>query len=437
MRQKSKTLVIAYYWPPSSGGGLMRWFKMSKYWQDNNHELIIYTPDVKNPPGYDPSLETQIPKDLKVLKTPIWEPHNLYSRFMGKKEKGVYSGFINDGKENWKKRLSIWIRSNFFIPDARMFWIRPSIRHLNQYLKNNPVDTIITTGPPHSMHLIALGLKKKNKHNFKWIADFRDPWTDIDYADQLRLSKWAEKKHKSLEKEVFKNADTVVTVTWQSVDKFEKIAGKNNIVTITNGFDPADFTNLNAELDEHFSICYLGSMNTNRNPEMLWNVLRDMCLENVDFSKNLKIKLIGFIDNKVFHDISKNNLEKNLIRKDFMPHKQGLKELASSRLLLLMMFKSRMSKGTIPGKAYEYLAVNRPILALGEKGSDVERVLESSSKSVFFDFNDYDSTKEYLLNAYQDYKSNKLNTTTKNINQYSRKQLAQDYKKLIDKMLEE
>ncbi len=428
--RKHVTLLVCYYWPPSSGGGLMRWFKMSKYWEDKNHKLIIYTPQVDNPPGYDPTLESQIPSNLEVIKSPIWEPHKLYARFMGKKDKGVYSGFIQEEKPTWKSRLSIWIRSNLFIPDARMFWIRPSIKRIWKLTRDKKIDTIITTGPPHSMHLIGLGLKKKGL-DARWIADFRDPWTEIDYADQLTLTSWSRKKNERLEKEVMSSADELVTVTWSSKPKFEQIGNRTDVQVITNGFDPADYKDLPESLDEKFTICHLGSMSQNRNPDNLWKALQEICLSDPKFKQDLSIKLIGDVDGMIIKKLKSFDLKSNLDKRDFMPHSKGLKELATSHLILLMMTKSSMSKSTIPGKAYEYLAIKRPILAIGESGSDVERVLESSPSACFFDFKDKGELVPFIKEQYMNYKKGGTQVVNKNINQYSRSQLAQDYKRLI------
>lgn len=436
MAEKPKphvTLLVCYYWPPSSGGGLMRWFKMSKYWQDENHKLIIFTPQIDNPPGYDPTLESQIPSNLEVIKSPIWEPHKLYAKFMGKKDKGVYSGFIQEAKPSWKSRLSIWIRSNLFIPDARMFWIRPSIKKIWKLRDRLNFDTIITTGPPHSMHLIGLGLKKKGL-TAKWIADFRDPWTEIDYADQLNLTTWAKRRNERLEKAVMSRADELVTVTWSSKPKFGKIGNRTDIKVITNGFDPADYIDLPTDLDRKFTICHLGSMNQNRNPHNLWKALSIISSEDLRFKSDLQIKLIGDVDGLITRDIDSNSLSSNLNKVGFIPHAEGLAELATSHVILLMMTKSSMSRATIPGKAYEYLATKRPILAIGESGSDVERVLKSSPSAQFFDFDELDDLIPFIKHQYKLFRNGGANVSNEDIDQYSRAQLAQDYKKMILEM---
>ena len=206
-----KVLIITYYWPPSGGPGVQRWLKFAKYLPEFGYEPIIYTPQNPEAPAIDESLLKDIPEGIEVLKQPIWEPYNWYRQFLGQKDKKIGSGFVSEKKEpGILHKISVWVRGNFFIPDARRFWIKPSVKYLTKYLKENSVDAVISTGPPHSMHLIGLGLKKQLDIN--WIADFRDPWTNIDFYQELMLSSWADKKHHDLEKEVLTRADKVVTI---------------------------------------------------------------------------------------------------------------------------------------------------------------------------------------------------------------------------------
>ena len=184
-----KVLIITYYWPPSGGAGVQRWLKFAKYLSDFGWEPIIYTVENGEYPVLDYDLLDEVPKGITVLKTPIWEPYSIYKKFTGrKKEDKINSGFLSE-KKNPKllEKLSIWIRGNLFIPDARKFWIKPSVNFLTNYLIDNPVDIVVSSGPPHSSHIIALKLKEKNK--LPWLADFRDPWTNIYYYKELLLNK--------------------------------------------------------------------------------------------------------------------------------------------------------------------------------------------------------------------------------------------------------
>jgi hypothetical protein len=221
-----KVLIITYYWPPSGGAGVQRWLKFVKYLREFGWEPIVYTPENPEAPATDTSLLKDIPANITVIKQPIWEPYNLYKGFIGqKKEEKINAGFLSEKKKpGLAEKIAVWIRGNWFIPDARRFWIKPSVKFLSEHLRGNPVDVIVSTGPPHSMHLIALKLKKKL--NIPWLADFRDPWTTIDFYDKLMLTKSSDKKHKGLELEVLKNADKVVTVSWNWSKDFKKILNR-------------------------------------------------------------------------------------------------------------------------------------------------------------------------------------------------------------------
>ncbi|MEA3317025.1 MAG: glycosyl transferase family 1, partial [Bacteroidota bacterium] len=187
-KKNKKVLIITYYWPPSGGAGVQRWLKFAKFLPKYGWNPIIYTPENGEIPVTDKSLHKDISKETKVIKRKIWEPYTWYKKFIGQKNnQKINVGFLSENqKPKFTEKISVWIRGNFFIPDARKFWIKPSVKFLKTYLKNNNVDAIISTGPPHSMHLIAMQLQKKL--NLPWIADFRDPWTNIDFYEDLLLT---------------------------------------------------------------------------------------------------------------------------------------------------------------------------------------------------------------------------------------------------------
>jgi glycosyltransferase involved in cell wall biosynthesis len=232
-----KVLIITYYWPPMGGGGVQRWLKMTKYFREFGWEPVIFTTENGEASVVDESMLAEIPSGIETLKVPIWEPFGLYKKLLGKsKDEKIAPGLGQETKGNSTlQKLSIWVRGNFFIPDARMFWIKPSSKFLEKYLKENKIDAIISTGPPHSTHLIAFNVTREN--NIPWIADFRDPWTNIDFYHKLMLTGWADNKHKKLELKVLKNANAIVTVSWSWAKDFEKLINRK-IDVITNGFDP-------------------------------------------------------------------------------------------------------------------------------------------------------------------------------------------------------
>ncbi|SDX51388.1 hypothetical protein SAMN05444411_106113 [Lutibacter oricola] len=418
-----KALIITYYWPPAGGSGVQRWLKFVKYFRNFNVEPIVYTVANANYPIEDNSLQNDIPKGVELLKQPIWEPNNLLS-FFGKK-KTESAGFLNPNPTFFGKVLQ-YVRANYFIPDARKFWVKPSVKYLQQYISKNSIDVVITTGPPHSVHLI--GLKLKQLLNVKWIADFRDPWTEIDYFHQLPLSKKAIEKHHKLEQEVLKNADKVLVVgdtMKASYDRFSK-----NVVTITNGFD-GELNSKGIKLDEKFTLTHIGLMNADRNPKMLWSVLAQIVKENKAFAKDFELKLIGKVDGTIIENISNNKLEKNVQLINYVSHTEVVEFQKKSQVLLLLVNNVPSAKGIITGKIFEYLMAKRPILAIAPKNGDLAEILNSTNAGTVVGFNDSIALKNTILELYKAYKNESLIVNSTNIDQYHRKELTKKVAEII------
>jgi len=426
-----KVLIITYYWIPSGGAGVQRWVKFTKYLREFGWEPIIYTPLNPEFPSIDYSFEKDIPEDIQVIKAPIWEPYNVYRNIMGKKGEAISAGFISENKKsNWKDKLSIWIRGNFLIPDPRRFWIEPSVKFLTKYLKENQIDTIISTGPPHSMHVIGLGLKLKNP-SLKWVADFRDPWTNIDFYKELNLTWIADKIHHRFERKVVKHTDCLVTVSQGWMNGFLQLKPKNNKV-ITNGYDAADIQIGDVKLDTKFSISHIGTLNAARNPSVLWKVLGQICSENASFRYDLQIQLIGKVDFSVLEQINESGLSEQLKKIDYLPHKEAIEKQQSSQILLLLINQSQNANGILTGKFYEYMASKRPILAIGPTDGDAATVLKESKAGKMVDFSDFDQTKNVVLEYYNLFKQNSLNTDTEAIDRYSRRNLTKQLASLLN-----
>ncbi len=426
-----KVLIITYYWIPSGGAGVQRWVKFAKYLRQYGWEPIIYTP--KNPeyPSIDHSFEKDIPTDITVLKTPIWEPYNVYRNLTGKKNQAINAGFISENKkQGWKDKLSIWIRGNFLIPDPRRFWIKPSIRFLSDYLNENPVDAIITTGPPHSMHLIGMGLKKSFPL-LPWVADFRDPWTNIDFYKDLNLTWLADKIHHKLEREVIQNADTVLVVSRGMEEEFAPMKPKK-LQVITNGYDESDVQVGTLALDGRFSISHIGTLNAARNPRIVWKVLSEICAENVDFKKDLQIQLVGKVDFSVLEDIQSYGLQEQLLKIDYLSHSEAIAKQNSSQVLMLLINQSGNAKGILTGKFFEYLAAKRPILAVGPTDGDAAVVLNETGAGVMVDFADEQAAKPAILKYYNQYKKGALSVQSESVERFSRRSLTGELAGLLD-----
>ena len=423
-----KALIITYYWPPAGGSGVQRWLKFVKYFRDFNIEPVVYTVDNPNYPIEDSSLKNDVPDNIEVLKQPIWEPNSLFS-FFGKK-KSESAGFLNPNPTFFGKILQ-YVRANYFIPDARKFWVKPSVKYLKKYLKENSIDVIITTGPPHSMHLIGLELKKEL--GIKWLADFRDPWTEIDYFHQLPLTQKAIKKHYLLEKEVLNNADSVLVVGDTMCEKYKPF--NKNVYTVTNGFD-GEIVNKPIKLDAKFSLTHIGLMNADRNPEMLWEVLSEIIKENKAFSKDFNLNLVGKIDDSVRLELTNYKLLNNTTIIKYLSHNEVIEYQKKSQVLLLIVNNVPSAKGIITGKIFEYLMAKRPILAIAPEKGDLANILNDTNSGYVVGFEQKIQLKKTILDLYEEYKSGLLKVQSKNIAQYHRKELTKKVAGIINKITE-
>jgi len=419
-----RVLIITYYWPPSGGGGVMRWLKMSKYLPEFGWQPVIYTPQNPDPSVTDVSLVNEVHPAAEVIRYPIWEPYGLYRKLTGKKKADTFkAGYISEASQgSLKDRLSVFLRGNLLIPDPRVFWVHPSVRFLKKYLKEHPVDLIVTTGPPHSMHMIGLGLKKYCK-DIPWLADFRDPWTEIDFYHRLKLTWLADKIHRRLEKKVLTRADVVTTVSPYLKGTTEKIA-KRRVDVIYNGFDPADFDFQEKPSGEYFTLSHYGAFNRDRNPFSLWKALGNLKRENPRFGQQLRIQLIGQTDDSIVREIVKEGLSEKLILKGHMQHQEGLRLLAKSQILLLPLNNSPNVRGILPGKMYEYMALQRVILAIGPSDGDFARILKETRAGFVHDFDDINGIQATLLKLFENFGKAQPEASSTGYERFSRKNLA-------------
>jgi len=430
-----KALIITYYWPPSGGAGVQRWLKFVKYLREFGWEPQIYTPLEPDFPIRDHTLAADIPDDIEVIRKPIWEPYSFYKKIAGgESTPKINSGTLNNPKSpGIVSQLSVWIRGNLFIPDARKFWIRPSIRFLRKYLKEHPVDVIISTGPPHSMHLIALKLKEQL--NIPWLADFRDPWTDIDYYKEMEISKLADRRHKKLELKTITTCNAMVVVSPEMKTNYEKM-GSKNVHLITNGFDPDDIVSDQALLDTRFSISHIGALPPGFNLKGLWHVLAELKETLPGFKNNLVIRLVGKVDDSVIDDLRSQNLEKLLELPGYVTHDQAANFMKQSAVLLLVInHNSPNARGILTGKFFEYLAARRPILAIGPTDGSLAGILEESGAGKITVYNDIDQIRNMIMDLYDKYLHNKLINTGEGIEKFTRKRLTAQLAKVLNEII--
>lgn len=429
-----KVLIITYYWPPAGGSGVQRWLKFAKYLPEYGWEPVIYTPENPENPAIDESLFKDIPKKITVLKKPIWEPFDLYKKFTGrKKTEKMGVGFLSEAKTSgFTDKIALWIRGNFFIPDAKCFWIRPSVRFLKKYLIENPVELIVSTGPPHSLHLIAK--KLKTQFNIPWVADFRDPWTEIDFFDKLRLTTYTKNKHDKLENSVLQLADKVITVGSTMSESF---LTKNKIqsTVITNGFDESDLSKLEPILDKKFTLLHVGFINKDRNHLIFWESLQELIIENPTFKKSLQLHFVGKTDIEVKTSVSVFGLDDFVTFTPYMNHLSVIELEQKASLLYLPINNTTNARGILTGKVYEYLASGRPILAVAPPDGDLARILKETKAGYTSDFNDKISLKNNILLMFNQYCDNKLFVNSTGVQQYSRKNLTKKLAEELDKIV--
>ncbi|RTY85933.1 glycosyltransferase family 4 protein [Flavobacterium sp. RSP15] len=428
--EPKKILIITYYWPPAGGPGVQRWLKFVKYLPDFGIQPIVYIPENPTYPIVDENLVKEVSVKAIILKQKIFEPYQLASFLSKNKTKKISSGIIpNQKKQSFLDKTFLWIRGNLFIPDARVFWVKPSVAYLEKYIVENNIDTIVTSGPPHSLHLI--GLELKQKLDLKWFADFRDPWTTIGYHKSLRLSRFAAKKHKSLEHQVLNTADTIIVTSKTTKTEFEAITDKP-IAVITNGYDTEEVEK--QALDSKFSLAHIGSFLSERNPLILWESLIELINEIPEFKSHLEIKLIGAVSQEVLETISQFKLNSFLNNLGYVSHSEAIAHQRKSQVLLLVEINSQETKSIIPGKLFEYMVSNRPIIAIGPNGSDFAEIITTTNTGIFFDYSEKMKLKSVILDFYNQFLEGKLQVNGVGLQRYSRKNLTKELVKLLNKI---
>ena len=448
-----RVLIITYYWPPSGGSGVQRWVKFSKYLPQTGWQPVIYTPSNPELTAVDATLEEDVPEDAEIIRRPIFEPYGIYRkllRLFGKGGNGAESkkagevNPINAQKKSLGQRLSLWIRGNFFIPDPRCFWVRPSVAFLKKYLEEHPVDVIVSTGPPHSMHLIARRLSLST--GIPWVADFRDPWTRMFYFKHLPLTTLSRRKHRRLEKQVLDDATVVVAVSPLVQDEFKSMTS-TPVELITNGFDEEDFETADEQmraLDEEpgeenretFNIVHTGLFASDGNPLNLWSVLGELCEEDSEFRQKLRITLAGKTDTQIIESIKAAGLSEALRDKGYVSHEKAVRSQCAASVLILPLRQEPEYRATLPGKLFEYLASRRPVVGVGQTDGAMARILSESGAGATFEWEDRDGLKAEILRLWALFKEGKLADNPADIGRFSRRRLTTQMAALFERISE-
>ena len=424
-----RVLILTYYWPPAGSSGVQRWLKFVKYLREYGWEPIVYTANNPEVSATDESLFKDVPDGVEVIRRNVPEPYGIYKFLSGNRKKKIGVGFTSNTtkKGSLINSIAIWVRGNIFIPDARMLWIHPSYRFLKKYLKVNSVDVIVTSGPPHSLHLI--GLKLKKKFNIPWVADFRDPWTDIYFYKDLKLTWIADAINRKLEKKVLKQADLTVVVSKAMADSFERIGAKR-IEIIPNGYDHVDYE-FNANLDNSiFSLVHVGTIPPNSNCNKFWKAISMMAEKNKEFNEKLQIQFVGDIDRSVIESLKEYGLLGKAKIIGYKPHSE-IPAFQKSAQALLVFIPSN-SKEILTGKIFEYLAAKRPVIAIGPAGGNLDTLLTETGAGVMLSSDSDSEIYEGLKGFWDGYKSGWSSFNPQNIEQYSRKNLTSRMAELMN-----
>ena len=385
-----KVLIIAYYWPPSGGSGVQRWLKFVKYLPSFGWEPHVFTPENPSFAVQDPSLEKDVPPEAEVIRFPIWEPYALFFRisgWFGSRKQATPTALVSAKNRSLFQTFSTWLRGNLFVPDPRRFWISPSVKFLSDYIVDNQIHTLVTTGPPHSVHLIGLRLKKKFPQ-LRWVADFRDPWTGWGMWDTLKVSRPVRRIHRRMEAAVLKSADEILTITPFYVGRFEKLAGRP-VHLVTNGFDEEDFRGLEYRRTDHFLIRHVGIVNEKCDPRPFMNALRTQMERDAVFRDQVRMEFIGEVHPDFREEVAHDEiLSAVTMFTPNIPHEALIREYGSSSLLLLILTGYKDAEGFLPGKLFEYFATGLPVLGVGPVEGDAGKLLRETKAGLMIDSND-------------------------------------------------
>jgi len=410
--------------------------KFCKYFNEFGWDPIVLTVENGSYSSTDTSLENDIPKGTQVFKTKSFEPFQVYNRLRGEKGKSVPVSLIGIKEDKrYIQRLSLFIRANFFIPDARKGWKSFAVKKAREIIKEIGVDAIITTGPPQSTHLIGLDLKKE--FELPWIADFRDPWTNVFYNRFFPRTKKTEEKDRKLESTVLDKCDAITVVSNGLANEFGDRAARVEVVY--NGFDHEDLPQKEEVTTDHFCLEYIGNLKPNQNVEALYEAIGELVKENTDFGDDFRLNYTGNADQYLLDEMCNNFGLKSCVKVlPYVQHLDAVKRMAQANLLLFIIPRAENNRLIITGKLFEYMASGTPMLSVGPIDGDAAQLIKEGNRGIMLDYLDKDGIKAELMKNYSLWKNNKEKKwfyDNDDLNQFSRRELTKRLASLLDSII--
>ncbi len=430
-------LIIAYYFPPSGGPGVQRVLKHTKYLREFGWNPIILTVSNGQFPARDESLMSQIPDDVQVVRSRIFEPYDIYRKLTGKKPGtaiDVNTIKKDDQKVGGKERLAEFIRATFFIPDARIGWYFSAKAAIDQLMKDNKIDAVYSSSPPYTCSLIARYVKRK--YNIPWIAGFRDPWTDfISSPKRWMLPKAIDK---AMEHSVFKEADSVecawIGIIKDALSKYPDL-NQEKFLHVPNGYDSADFPKITPTRNDKFTITYTGSLYGRRNPAAFFAAIQ-MLIDSEFFTKDdIHLRFVGRFGTEVEEMYNNASFKDCIETISYVPHHKSLEYLMTSDALLLIVDESKESNEIVPGKVYEYVGVKKPIIAIAPHFSAIEDLMHETKCGVVAHQTEIMRISEIITDFYMFWKKSDKQFFSPNlaaVNKYERKNAAKILSELLN-----
>ena len=436
LRNMKKVLIVTYYFPPAGGPGIQRVLKFVKYLPAFGWEPVVLTVEKGDYPALDDSLLREVPDSVPVYRSRILEPYDLYRRFTHRRSDERVPVAVLAQHENLSlsERIARFVRANLFIPDGRVGWIPFAVKEGVRAIRREGIDVIFTSSPPQTVQLIGMCLKQKTR--LPWVADFRDPWTDISYYADLPRCCLSTSLDRGFERRVLRSADYVVTVS-PSIVRLLQGRVENQYEVIPNGYDEESFRCKALEPPERFVITYAGNLSRNQNPGALFEAVSLLASEDDAFSEDTELVFIGNSHPSIIETVERRGLKGCFRQIGYVSHSEAVRRMMTSALLLLVIPDCPNNEGILTGKLFDYMRARKPILGIGPPGGDAAVILRETGSGVMMDYSDVDSIREHVAQVYGTWREGNVSAFTSDLTRiapYSRERLTQRLAKVFSRV---